>query len=139
MIFVFASFNLDSRGRTAPGVPESLRVSEATALPHTVLPQETAPVYASPPFIGLSYIGFREALAFKESRGNYFTTNTLGYLGKYQFGIGTLQLMGVYNASQFLMTPELQEKPLPPIWPATNGFCAATSRGLRAGASKASK
>ena len=110
MIFVFASFNLDSRGRIARGVPESLRVSEATALPHTVLPQQTAPVYARPPFIVLSYIGFREALAFKESRGNYFTTNTLGYLGKYQFGIGTLQLMGVYNASQFLMTPELQEK-----------------------------
>lgn len=110
MIFVFASFDLDSHSHRFQGVPESLRVTYATAVPQTALPQEITPELTSPPFIGLSYIGFREALAFKESRGNYFTTNTLGYLGKYQFGIGTLQLMGVYNASQFLMTPELQEK-----------------------------
>ena len=110
MIFVFASFDLDRHGRQAAGVPESLRVADTSDVPHTALPQYFAPVHARPPFIGLSYIGFREALAFKESRGNYFTTNTLGYLGKYQFGIGTLQLMGVYNASLFLMTPELQEK-----------------------------
>ncbi len=110
MIFVFASFDLDSHSRRATGVPESLRVTDATAVPHAALPQNTLPMLARPPFIGLSYIGFREALAFKESRGNYFTTNTLGYLGKYQFGVGTLQLMGVYNVSQFLMTPELQEK-----------------------------
>ncbi|WP_394348958.1 hypothetical protein [Pareuzebyella sediminis] len=64
----------------------------------------------APPFLGSSYIGFKEALAFKESQGNYFTTNTLGYLGKYQFGIGTLQLMGVYNATRFLNDPVLQEK-----------------------------
>ncbi len=110
MIFVFASFNLDTHGRRATGVPESLRVTDTSAVPHTALPQYFASVQTSAPFIGSSYIGFREALAFKESRGNYFTTNTLGYLGKYQFGIGTLQLMGVYNASRFLMTPELQEK-----------------------------
>ncbi len=109
MIFVFTSFDLDSHG-SADRVPESLRVKEPTAAVYPALPQEMTPVLISPPFIGSSYIGFREALAFKESRGNYFSTNTLGYLGKYQFGIGTLQLMGVYNASQFLRTPELQEK-----------------------------
>ena len=109
MIFVFTSFDLDSHG-TADRVPQSLRVYEPAAVVFPALPQEMTPVLISPPFIGSSYIGFREALAFKESRGNYFSTNTLGYLGKYQFGIGTLQLMGVYNASQFLQTPELQEK-----------------------------
>lgn len=109
MIFVFTSFDLDSHG-SADRVPESLRVYDAPAVVYPALPQELTPVLISPPFIGSSYIGFREALAFKESRGNYFSTNTLGYLGKYQFGIGTLQLMGVYNASQFLSTPELQEK-----------------------------
>lgn len=109
MIFVFTSFDLDSHG-TSDRVPKSLRVYEPTAVVYPALPQEMTPVLISPPFIGSSYIGFREALAFKESRGNYFSTNTLGYLGKYQFGIGTLQLMGVYNASQFLQTPELQEK-----------------------------
>lgn len=109
MIFVFTSFDLDSHG-SSDRVPESLRVKDPAAAVYPALPQEMTPVLVSPPFIGSSYIGFREALAFKESRGNYFSTNTLGYLGKYQFGIGTLQLMGVYNASQFLRTPELQEK-----------------------------
>jgi len=64
----------------------------------------------APPFLGSSYIGFKEALAFKESSGDYFSVNTLGYLGKYQFGIGTLQLMGVYDATNFLNDPALQEE-----------------------------
>ena len=62
------------------------------------------------PYLGKSYNGFKEALAFKESRGDYFTVNTLGYLGKYQFGSETLKLIGIYNPNQFLNTPELQEK-----------------------------
>ncbi|WMI67629.1 peptidoglycan-binding protein LysM [Mangrovimonas sp. YM274] len=62
------------------------------------------------PNIGKTYIGFKEAIAFKESRGNYFTVNTLGYLGKYQFGAETLKLIGIYNPNQFLYNPELQEK-----------------------------
>lgn len=62
------------------------------------------------PYLGKSYLGFKEALAFKESRGNYFTVNDLGYLGKYQFGAETLKLLGVYNPEFFLYTPELQEK-----------------------------
>ncbi|MEM5566473.1 peptidoglycan-binding protein LysM [Psychroserpens sp. AS72] len=62
------------------------------------------------PHLGKSYIGFKEALAFKESRGNYFTVNTLGYLGKYQFGAETLKLIGIYNPNQFLYNPKLQEK-----------------------------
>ncbi|WP_040279948.1 hypothetical protein [Psychroserpens damuponensis] len=62
------------------------------------------------PHLGKSYIGFKEALAFKESRGNYFSVNTLGYLGKYQFGAETLKLIGIYNPNQFLYNPKLQEK-----------------------------
>ena len=38
------------------------------------------------------------------------TVNTLGYLGKYQFGKETLKMIGIYNPTQFLKTPELQEK-----------------------------
>ena len=60
--------------------------------------------------LGKSFVGFKEALAFKESRGDYFTVNTLGYLGKYQFGKGTLEMIGVYNSKEFLSNPELQEK-----------------------------
>lgn len=62
------------------------------------------------PQLGKSFEGFKEALAFKESRGNYFTVNTLGYLGKYQFGSETLKVIGIYNPNQFLYNPELQEK-----------------------------
>ena len=60
--------------------------------------------------LGKSYVGFKEALAFKESRGNYFSVNDFGYLGKYQFGKETLKLIGIYNPNQFLYNPELQEK-----------------------------
>src|SRR5690606_20634031 len=62
------------------------------------------------PFLGKAYLGFREAVAFKESRGNYRVINDFGYVGKYQFGIETLKLIGIYNVDQFLYNPELQEK-----------------------------
>ncbi|WP_431121622.1 hypothetical protein [Flagellimonas flava] len=64
----------------------------------------------TPPFLGNAYNGFKEALAFKESQGRYDVINTLGYLGKYQFGVGTLKLLGVYDSIDFLNDPELQEK-----------------------------
>lgn len=64
----------------------------------------------NPPFLGNAYNGFKEALAFKESQGRYTVVNTLGYLGKYQFGSSTLKLMGVYNTHDFLHDPVLQEK-----------------------------
>lgn len=63
-----------------------------------------------PPFLGKAYHGFKEALAFKESGGRYTVINPFGYLGKYQFGIGTLRLVGVYNVYTFLYSPALQEK-----------------------------
>lgn len=62
------------------------------------------------PTLGKSFVGFKEALGFKESGGDYFTVNTLGYLGKYQFGKETLKLIGIYNPVYFLGNPELQEK-----------------------------
>lgn len=62
------------------------------------------------PYLGKSFVGFKEALAFKESRGDYFTVNTYGYLGKYQFGKETLKMIGINNPSKFLKNPELQEK-----------------------------
>lgn len=64
----------------------------------------------STPNLGKSFVGFKEAIAFKESRGNYFTVNTYGYLGKYQFGKSTLKMIGIYNTNKFLSDPKLQEK-----------------------------
>lgn len=62
------------------------------------------------PYLGKSFVGFKEALAFKESSGDYFSVNTYGYLGKYQFGEETLKMIGINNPAQFLKNPALQEK-----------------------------
>ena len=62
------------------------------------------------PFLDNSYVAFKEALAFKESQGKYGAVNTLGYLGKYQFGVSTLELLGIKNPRVFLNSPALQEK-----------------------------
>lgn len=62
------------------------------------------------PFTGKSFAGFKQALAFKESQGSYKKVNSLGYLGKYQFGKGTLQTIGVRDSLRFMNSPRLQEK-----------------------------
>jgi hypothetical protein len=62
------------------------------------------------PYLKRNFVAFKEALAFKESQGNYRVVNTLGYLGKYQFGRTTLERFKIYNTSAFLQDPELQEK-----------------------------
>ena len=62
------------------------------------------------PLTGERFIGFKEALAFKESQGNYRVVNDYGYLGKYQFGRSTLDLIGIKNTNQFLNNPKLQER-----------------------------
>lgn len=61
------------------------------------------------PIVEDNFVGFKEALAFKESRGKYNKINTLGYLGKYQFGRSTLHRIRIYNTDEFLNNPELQE------------------------------
>ncbi len=61
------------------------------------------------PFVEKDFVGFKEALAFKESQGKYSRVNTLGYLGKYQFGRSTLKELHV-NPKNFLKDPMLQEK-----------------------------
>ena len=62
------------------------------------------------PYLQKNFVGFKEALAFKESQGRYNVINTLGYLGKYQFGRTTLKRFRIYNTKEFLKNPELQEK-----------------------------
>ena len=90
------------------------KVEDDLAFVHTVQPlfdnQIDSLDFNFSPFLGNCYVGFKEAVAFKESRGNYFAVNTFGYLGKYQFGRGTLKLIGIDNIDLFLNNPELQEK-----------------------------
>ncbi len=61
-------------------------------------------------YTGKSFTGFKEDLAFKESQGQYKLINTLGYMGKYQFGVSALRAIGIYNTAAFLNNPQLQEK-----------------------------
>ena len=69
-------------------------------------------------FLGKTYVGFKEALGFRESQGRYWVINKYGYMGKYQFGKSTLQLIGIYNTDSFLRDTRLQEE----------AFSANTSR-----------
>jgi hypothetical protein len=108
MILVLVSFGFTTKSEVK--VPETLKVKEPTLVLFPKNRTTFNSTFVAPPFLGSCYIGFKEALAFRESQGNYFIINTLGYLGKYQFGIGTLQLMGVYSATKFLNDPSLQEK-----------------------------
>ncbi|MEP0133799.1 MAG: hypothetical protein ABJJ25_06215 [Eudoraea sp.] len=108
MILVLVSFGFTTKSEVK--VPETLKVKEPTLVLFPKNRTTFNSTSVTPPFLGSCYIGFKEALAFRESQGNYFIINTLGYLGKYQFGIGTLQLMGVYSATKFLNDPSLQEK-----------------------------
>ena len=62
------------------------------------------------PFTGKFFIAYKEALAFKESQGKYKKVNTLGYMGKYQFGKSTLQSIGVYDHHAFINNPKMQER-----------------------------
>jgi hypothetical protein len=80
-------------------VPNEFELASETILPRT---------YNL--FLGKTYVGFKEALGFKESRGNYTTINQFGYMGKYQFGKSTLQMIGIKNSERFLGDTFLQEQ-----------------------------
>lgn len=62
------------------------------------------------PYTGNHLIGFKEAVAFKESQGKYRLVNSLGYMGKYQFGSKALRAIGINDNKAFLKDPALQEK-----------------------------
>ena len=76
----------------------------------TVLTEEESNAHFEFPYAKQNFNYFKEALAFKESQGNYSIVNKFGYLGKYQFGRTTLERFKIYNTDDFLMNPELQEK-----------------------------
>lgn len=71
---------------------------------------ETAKVNFNFPFTGKSYVGFKQAIAIKESQGLYKLVNRYGYMGKYQFGKSALRALGIKNTINFLNNPGLQER-----------------------------
>lgn len=105
----FATFSEDSEEK-AIQVPDFLRVeniSEVIVAYDTDVQNRNLLPHV---FLTKDFMGFKESLAFKESRGNYDAINTLGYLGKYQFGANTLKLMGMYNTKKFMADARLQEQ-----------------------------
>lgn len=70
---------------------------------------EEEQLYKTPLYLGKSFVGFKEALAFKESRGIYNIVNRFGYLGKYQFGKTSLKSIGITNYESFKTDTYLQE------------------------------
>ncbi len=72
--------------------------------------KEISPIKKSViPFVGKSFNGFKEALAFRESGGRYDIVSSFGYLGKYQFGESTLKRFNIHDTEHFLENSELQE------------------------------
>ncbi len=62
------------------------------------------------PFTGKTYVGFKQAVAARESNGLYKIINSYGYIGKYQFGKLALRSIGIFDTEEFLNDPLLQEK-----------------------------
>lgn len=110
LVFVFlicVAFTTTKVERLAPELKYSL---QEVSLAYDVAMSTPAVEPTKPPFLGKSFNGFKEALAYRESRGNYFVVNSYGYMGKYQFGAATLRSMGIDDAESFLNDPVLQEK-----------------------------
>ena len=118
LILVGYGFNSYSETEVEPEIqlatlPPSLQLGELTKSigpgERNTQPLTTAYQRFGAPGVGQKYTGFKEAVGFKESRGNYSSINTLGYMGKYQFGSGTLALLGIRDSINFLHSSELQE------------------------------
>lgn len=104
---VFLSFSNKEEAITAIVSTTNLPEAYTVKMNNEILDEVDEDIFY--PVLKKSYLGFKEAVGFKESRGDYQIINQFGYLGKYQFGIGTLNLIGIYDADAFLDNPELQE------------------------------
>lgn len=76
------------------------------------------------PFTAKFFVAYKEAIATRESQGQYKLVNTFGYMGKYQFGKSALRAIGVRDFNNFLHNPRLQEK-------AFEALCARNKYELR--------
>ena len=98
MLVIFSSTVLTSVSIDSSNIYSAKEKPEFIVKLHTV------------PFIEKDFIGFKEFLGFFESGSDYNKINRFGYLGKYQFGKGTLKIYGVSDLNNFIKSPELQER-----------------------------
>ena len=100
-IFFLTAFFISSPESPAP---------KSDIIDYSVKLNINANIYVPVPFTVKDFVGFKNFLGFFESGSNYKKVNRFGYLGKYQFGKGTLKMYGVRNLSEYRLNPELQEK-----------------------------
>ena len=100
-IFFLTAFFISSPESPAP---------KSDIIDYSVKLNINANIYVPVPFTVRDFVGFKNFLGFFESGSNYKKVNRFGYLGKYQFGKGTLKMYGVRNLSDYRLNPELQEK-----------------------------
>ena len=111
MVFFFLGFTIKDEETKATVVPTNFLVETpqlATAMPEATNSEET--IAFSALHAGKTFVGFKEALAYRESRGSYTVVNRFGYMGKYQFGKRILRFFGVNDMDEFLNSPEQQER-----------------------------
>ena len=111
MVFFFLGFTIKDEETKATVVPTNFLVETpqlATAMPDATNIEETIDFSAL--HAGKTFVGFKEALAYRESRGSYTVVNRFGYMGKYQFGKRILRFLGVNDMDEFLNSPEQQER-----------------------------
>ena len=84
----------------------SSTINSTTEIALVPTEKEVSPIIKSNiPFVGKSFNGFKEALAFRESGGRYDIVSSFGYLGKYQFGASTLKRFNIHDMEHFLENP----------------------------------
>jgi len=105
LIFLTSSFY--SNTHTEVSMPNSLLESKELFYGVGDTHPETKEIS---PIVSSGFLAFREAVGFKESQGNYSAVNTLGYMGKYQFGKATLNHFGITDYECFLNDPAFQER-----------------------------
>lgn len=106
-VLIFLTSSFYSNTHTEVSVPNSLKSNKEFIYGVGHVHSETKTIT---PKLTTSYIAFREALGFKESQGDYSRVNTLGYMGKYQFGKATLNHFGIEDYQCFLSNPAFQEQ-----------------------------
>ena len=111
LIITIVSSGFKTKDAKQFGKIEGFHLAEDEITNYTVPTiDETAKISFNFPFTGKSYIGFKQAVAIKESQGLYKLVNAYGYMGKYQFGRSTLRALGVNNTKEFLNNPRMQER-----------------------------
>ena len=110
LVLVLTSFGTLPFFNNVAAVPDFLKTSTSQSTVGTISKQQAKVSTYEVMNIGKTFIGYKEAIGFKESQGKYDTINRLGYLGKYQFGKSTLRLLGIKDPEAFISNPLWQEQ-----------------------------